>query len=129
MRRRMLFSTLVVAIIAVLLLGLPLGALTYQQVNNANVAQLQREAEIIGTGVDTQLLREGRVDTAYFAKVYPQRYIEITPGGSSTVVTGGWEYDPRDPDAPAALSATAVSASGASIVVWRDTRAVREEII
>src|SRR5690606_12026398 len=66
---------------------------------------------------------------AYFARVYPQRHIEITPRGSSTVVTGGWEYDPRDPDAPAALSATATSASGASIVVWRDTRAVREEII
>ena len=129
MRRRMLFSTLVVAIVAVLLLGLPLGALTYQQVNNANIDQLQREAEIIGTEVDTQLIREGLVDSAYFAKVYPQRHIQITPSGSSTVVTGGWEYDPHASDAPAALNATVVSASGASISVWRDTRGVREEII
>ena len=129
MRRRMLFSTLVVAIVAVLLLGLPLGALTYQQVNNANIDQLQREAEIIGTEVDTQLMREGRVDAAYFAKVYPQRHIQITPSGSSTVVTGGWEYDPHASDAPAALNATVVSAGGASISVWRDTRGVREEII
>ncbi|KUP96263.1 sensor histidine kinase [Thermobifida cellulosilytica] len=128
MRRRMLFSTLVVAVIAVLLLGLPLGALTYQQVNDTNVAQLQREAEVISTEVDAQLLREGRVDTAYFAKVYPQRHIEITREGSPTVVTGGWEYDPRDPDAPAALNATASSAR-ASVSVWRDTRGVREEII
>ncbi|MEY9215281.1 HAMP domain-containing histidine kinase [Thermobifida halotolerans] len=129
MRRRMLFSTLVVAIIAVLLLGLPLGALTYQQVNSANIAQLQREAELIGTEVDAQLLREGEIDTEHFATVYPRRYIEITPSGSPTVATGGWEYNPRDPDAAAALSASATSASGASVVVWRDTRGVREEII
>ncbi|TDQ51899.1 signal transduction histidine kinase [Actinorugispora endophytica] len=125
----MLFSTLVVAIIAVMLLGLPLGALTYQQVNSDNSARLLREAELIATEADAQLEIDGRVDVDYFSAVYPQRYIEISPPGAATVSTGGWEYDPRDPDTAASLSASATSARGSVVVVWRDTNGVREDII
>lgn len=129
MRRRMLFSTLVVAIIAVMLLGLPLGALTYQQVNSENIARLQREAELIGSEADAQLRSDGAIDAEYFASVHPQRSIEISPPDAPTVVTGGWDYDPHDPDAAASLNASAVSERGTEVVVWRDTSGVREDII
>ncbi|GLU49591.1 sensor histidine kinase [Nocardiopsis ansamitocini] len=129
MRRRMLFSTLVVAIIAVMLLGLPLGALTYQQVYNDNAEQLRREAELIVTEADSQLESDGTIDPAYFAATYPERYLEITPRNGETVQTGGWHYNPRAPEATTALSSETVSARGTRVIVWRGTERVRENII
>lgn len=130
MRRRMLFSTLVVAIIAVMLLGLPLGALAYQTVYNDNVSQLRREAEVIGAEVDSQISSDGRVDVDHFALVYPQRRIEIAlPGRKETITAGGWSYDPDEPGGTATLRATAATPSGVKVTLWRDTRGVRDNII
>ncbi|GAA3760479.1 signal transduction histidine kinase [Spinactinospora alkalitolerans] len=130
MRRRMLFSTLVVAIIAVMLLGLPLGALTYQSVYDENVAQLQREAEVIGAEVDAQLEHEGGIDAEHFRTVYPQRHIVITPpAGEGSVTTGGWNDRSGEADNGGTLKAEATTADGTLVQVWRDTSGVRESII
>ncbi|TQN30364.1 signal transduction histidine kinase [Haloactinospora alba] len=130
MRRRMLFSTLVVTIIAVMLLGLPLGALAYQSVYESRTQQLEHEAEVIGAEVDDELDDgdEG-VDRERFASVYPRRHIEITlPGEQDPVSTGGWEIDPHGADAPDTLHASATSAEGAEVDVWRDTERVESNV-
>ncbi|GAB3208894.1 sensor histidine kinase [Marinactinospora thermotolerans] len=129
MRRRMLFSTLVVAVIAVMLLGLPLGALAYQSVYSESLSQLRREADVIAAETDAQLENEGRVDTEHFAEVYPGRRIEITPPNGRTVVTGGWDYTPGDASAGTALEATATSRGNVRVDIWRDTSDVRDSII
>lgn len=130
MRRRMLFSTLVVAIIAVMLLGLPLGALAHQTVYNDNVNQLKREAEVIGAEADSQLESSGQINTGHFALVYPHRRIEIrVPAQPEPIVTGGWRFDPDTPGAEDTLKATATAPSGITVELWRDTRGVRDNII
>ncbi|MBB4933958.1 signal transduction histidine kinase [Lipingzhangella halophila] len=130
MRRRMLFSTLVVTVIAVMLLGLPLGALTYKSVYSANVNALQREAEVIGAEVDAQLEREGQIQPDELADEHSRLYIEITRAGNGEPIrTGGWDIDPRAPDAPSTLDASATSESGAEISVWRSTAQLQESVI
>ncbi|MBB6170054.1 signal transduction histidine kinase [Nocardiopsis mwathae] len=130
MRRRMLFSTLVVTVIAVMLLGLPLGALTYKSVYDENIQQVQHEADIIGADVDSQLEETGRIDRDQFASTYPQRHIEIViPGATAPILAGGWDIDPEAEDAPDTMRAEAVSATGVQITVWRDARSVQESIL
>ncbi|GAA3750549.1 sensor histidine kinase [Salinactinospora qingdaonensis] len=130
MRRRMLFSTLVVAIIAVMLLGLPLGALTYQNVYGENVAQLEREAEVIAADADSQFEDGGGLDREHFARVYPNRRIEITPAGrSEPIIVGGLDYNPRTDHASAALDAQVTSREGTRVHIWRGIGGVRDSII
>ena len=50
MRRRMVFSTLVVTVIAVMLLGLPLSALTYKLVHDENSTVVTRTGSPPGIG-------------------------------------------------------------------------------
>ncbi|WP_046469770.1 sensor histidine kinase [Allosalinactinospora lopnorensis] len=129
MRRRMLFSTLVVTVIAVMLLGLPLGALTYKSVYTENVNELQRETEIIGTEVEAQIERDGRIDTEDLAREYPRRHIEITRPDEPPIVTGGWQVDPDAPDAPPTIVASATTDTGIDIQTWRATEQLQESIV
>ncbi len=130
MRTRMLFSTLVVTVIAVMLLGLPLGALTYQSIQNENVNALQHEAEVLGAEVDAQIERDGRVVAEQLADERPQLYVEITrPEDDEPITTGGWDINPHSPDAPSTLTATTTSESGVDITVWRSTAQLQEKIV
>lgn len=130
MRRRMLFSTLVVTIIAVMLLGLPLGALAYQSVYESRTQQLEHEAEIIGAEVDDKLSDgNANIDRERFASIYPKRHIEITlPGTTEPLSTGGWEINPHSADAPDTLHASTTTPQGTEIDVWRDTQRVQNNI-
>ncbi|RNL82324.1 sensor histidine kinase [Halostreptopolyspora alba] len=130
MRRRMLFSTLVVTVIAVMLLGLPLGALTYKSIYSENRNALQREVELLGVEVDSQLESDGQVATRELAAAHPRRHIEITrPGDDEPIRTGGWDIDPRSPDAPSTLSASTTTDAGAEISVWRSTTQLQDSIL
>ncbi|MBX9390449.1 sensor histidine kinase [Streptomonospora nanhaiensis] len=130
MRRRMLFSTLVVAVIAVLLLGLPLGALTYTTIHTQSTSQLQQEADIIAAEVDDELEDQSTVNLERLTEVHPGRHIEIELARSGEVLqAGGWEYDPGAPDAPPSLRATSTSRAGNVITVWRDTQRLQESIL
>ncbi|CAM3630852.1 two-component system sensor histidine kinase DraK [Nocardiopsis rhodophaea] len=130
MRRRMLFSTLVVTVIAVMLLGLPLGALTYKSIYDENIRQLQREADIIASDIDSQLEDTGRIDRDQFASIYPKRHIEIViPGARAPIIAGGWDIDPEAEDAPDTMKAEAVSATGIEVTIWRDSSSVQESIL
>jgi signal transduction histidine kinase len=126
----MLFSTLVVTVIAVMLLGLPLGALTYKSIYDENVRGLQQEADIIAAEVDVQVRDDGEIDREQLDSAYPARHIEITlPGAEGPVDAGGWDFDPGAASPPPAMKATATSPSGVEVAVWRDTRRVQESII
>src|SRR5690625_3828341 len=107
MRRRMLFSTLVVTVIAVLLLGLPLGALTYSSIREQAERQLEQEAQVIAAEVDGNLEKRHHVDVQSLTEVHPDRYIEIRLAATDEVVTaGGWDIDPRQSDATQTVHAT-----------------------
>lgn len=130
MRRRMVFSTLVVTVIAVMLLGLPLGALTYQLVHDEASRQLQGEAELIGAESDTMLELQGEINTGEFDRAHPMRYIRITPSDEVAQVTAGNpELNPEVPDAPSVLKATATTGRGTHVEVWSSAETVRQSVI
>ncbi|MUL39690.1 HAMP domain-containing histidine kinase [Streptomonospora sp. PA3] len=129
MRRRMLFSTLVVTVIAVLLLGLPLGALTYTTIYSQAERQLEQEARVIAAEIDSELQDQNEIDQDRLTQVHPHRYIEIRLSSGEVLTAGGWQIDPRRPEAPRTVSASAPSMSGATVTVWRDASRVREGVI
>ncbi|GAB3485864.1 sensor histidine kinase [Nocardiopsis coralliicola] len=130
MRRRMLFSTLVVTVIAVLLLGLPLGALVYGNAYDEAERSLTDEAEVIAAEADDQFNRSGSVSPEWFADRYPGRLIEITPPDADQPVrVGGWDYDPDADEPRPAVRAEADSPDGAHVQVWRSSAEVREGVL
>jgi len=91
MRRRLLFSTLAVAITAVVLFGVPLAFVLRQlQVTTAQ-DQVQRDATTVarilqnraGSGMAVNLQ-----DAEYAAKSLPDRYVSITQNGKPLYQTG-----------------------------------------
>ncbi|WP_052810115.1 sensor histidine kinase [Streptomonospora alba] len=129
MRRRMLFSTLVVAVIAVLLLGLPLGALTYSTIHSQARRQVEQEAQVIAAEIEAELAESEQVDLGRLTEVHPERHIEIRLQTGQVLSAGGWEVDPRAENAPPSVHATASSSAGGAVTVWRDTARVRENIL
>jgi len=129
MRRRMLFSTLVVTVIAVLLLGLPLGALVYRSAYEDAERTLQQEAEVIAADADAQVENEGGINRAHFAEVYPERLIELQPRGAAQPIrAGGWDYDPDSDDPRPTLDAHTTSPDGIDVRVWRSSGHVQESV-
>src|SRR5690606_28061640 len=129
MRRRMLFSTLVVTVIAVLLLGLPLGALVYRSAYEDAGRTLQQEAEVIAADAAAQVENEGGINRAHFAEVYPERLIELQPRGAAQPIrVGGWDYDPDSDDPRPTLDAHTTSPDGIYVRVWRSSGHVQESV-
>ncbi|WP_150239273.1 sensor histidine kinase [Nocardiopsis quinghaiensis] len=130
MRRRMVFSTLVVTVIAVMLLGLPLGALTYKLVYDESTRQLQGEAELIGAESDTMLEARGELNPGEFDRDHPNRFIRITPADASDPVTAGDPaLDPEAPGSPSALKATATTGRGTLVEVWTSAEGVQQSVV
>ncbi|MDT0331675.1 sensor histidine kinase [Nocardiopsis lambiniae] len=130
MRRRMVFSTLVVTVIAVMLLGLPLGALTYKLVHDESSRALQGEAELIGAESDTMLEIHDEINLTELDRENPDRFIRITTGdGTNTVTAGNPALDPNAPDAPALMLATATTGRGTVVEVWMSGDEVQQSVV
>lgn len=130
MRRRMVFSTLVVTVIAVMLLGLPLGALTYQLIHEEAARQLQGEAELIGAESDTMLESEGTIDTTRFDQDYPQRYIRVSPSeGSEPVTAGDPALSPDALEAAETLHGSTSTAFETQVEVWASSSDYQNSVI
>src|SRR5690625_4941419 len=130
MRRRMVFSTLVVTVIAVMLLGLPLGALTYQLIHEEAARQLQGEAELIGAESDTMLESEGTIDTTRFDQDYPQRYIRVSPSeGSEPVTAGDPALSPDALEATETLHGSTSTAFDTQVEVWASSSGYQSSVI
>ncbi|MEU3016239.1 HAMP domain-containing sensor histidine kinase [Nocardiopsis sp. NPDC007018] len=130
MRRRMVFSTLVVTVIAVMLLGLPLGALTYKLVHDEASRQLEGEAELIGAESDNMLELHGELDLAELDREHPNRFVRITPADGPTAVTAGDPaLNPDAADSPRLLKATVTTNRGTRVDVWSDGEDVQESVV
>jgi signal transduction histidine kinase len=88
MRRRLLFSTLAVAVTAVLLLGLPLAVvLTRLEVNEAG-RQLDRDAALVAKGMQYRQQVHKPTDPKEIAESLPDRYVIIRRPGAATITVG-----------------------------------------
>src|SRR5262245_23130858 len=88
MRRRLLLSTLAVAVVSVLLLGIPLAYATQRLIYDEAQQQVEREAAIVVAGANLREETRGSITSDDLAKEFPGRYIVVTLA-DGTVVRGG----------------------------------------
>ncbi|WP_021595297.1 ATP-binding protein [Actinomadura welshii] len=88
MRRRLLLSTLAVAVVAILLLGIPLAYIAHKLVYEEAGRSLDREASSIAGGVGYRLESRLPVTGAEIAREFPGRHIAITLPDGRTVTAG-----------------------------------------
>ncbi|MGE5285772.1 MAG: ATP-binding protein [Micromonosporaceae bacterium] len=103
MRRRLLFSTLAVAVSAVLLLGLPLAAVLGRLELNDARQQLDRDAVMIANGLQYRREAGKPADPKEIARSLPEMYLVIRPHGARALRFG------KKPPAGDTISARAVT--------------------
>ncbi|TDC57994.1 HAMP domain-containing histidine kinase [Actinomadura sp. KC345] len=121
MRRRLLLSTLAVAVVAILLLGIPLAYTAHKLVYDGAARSLDREASSIAGGVGLDLERHRPVTGDVIAREYPERHISITMPDGRTLTAGPGR-------AERSLSATA-SQGGVRVRVSRPEAAIRADAL
>ncbi len=88
MRRRLLFSTLAVAIGAVLLLGLPLAVVLSRLELNEAGQQLERDAAMVAKGMQYRQEAGKPTDPQEIERTLPDRYVIIKHSGVATITLG-----------------------------------------
>src|SRR3954469_13738111 len=105
MRRRLIISTAAIALAAVIVLGVPLGAVEAARLRGESTSRLEREADQVSAAIDDRLAR-GQAGTpalpARVARAGP-RVSVVTPAGRR-ISTGA----APGPDALVARSGAAV---------------------
>ncbi len=92
MRRRLLFSTLAVAVTAVVLFGLPLAFVLIRLQTNAARQLVQRDATTVARTLQNRLrsgLPPDPTDAADAAHSLPDRFVSISRNGAPPVTFGG----------------------------------------
>ena len=91
MRRRLLFSTLAVAVTAVLLFGVPLAFVLRQLQVTVAQDQVQRDASTVAKTLQNRVrsgMAPGLTDAEDAARSLPDRYVSITQDGHQIYHTG-----------------------------------------
>ncbi|QKG25062.1 ATP-binding protein [Actinomadura verrucosospora] len=121
MRRRLLLSTLAVAVVAILLLGIPLAYAAHKLIYEEAGQSLDREASAIAGGVAYTLESRQPVTGAAIAREYPGRHIAVTlPGGAAV------EAGPRPRPGARQLTATA-SGPGVRVRLSRPASQLKDQ--
>jgi len=122
-RRRLLSSTLVVAAIAVLLLGVPLGVVVSRLIYDEAVQELRAEAtRLLGAMEYARMTGERPVTAQHLERDYPDRYIQIFVSGQEPVVAGTAPPEDRQ------ITEEVQSEGGVYVRVTRDGGKVEEEV-
>jgi signal transduction histidine kinase len=87
-QRRLLISTLAVAVAAVLLLGVPLAFVVGGLRSKDATAQLTHDATTLATGLQERFDAGLPPDASGFARLLPGRYVTIIQRGGGRVTTG-----------------------------------------
>ncbi|XVQ12217.1 ATP-binding protein [Spirillospora sp. CA-255316] len=123
MRRRLLLSTLAVAVVAILLLGIPLAYATHKLIYEEARQSLDREAASILGGVGFSLEAGQPITAQKISQEYPGRYIVITLANDQ-VVTAGFR-----PARGTALLTASVTGGGVRVQVSRPAAEVQDEAL
>jgi len=87
-QRRLLVSTLAVAVAAVLLLGVPLGFVVGGLRSKDATAQLKHDATTLATGLQERFDEGLPPDVGGFARLLPDRYVTIIQQGGGRTTAG-----------------------------------------
>jgi signal transduction histidine kinase len=88
MRRRLLLSTLAVAVVSVLLLGIPLAYSTERLIYDEAQQQVEREAATVVAGVNLREEMRQSITGDQIAKEFPGRYIVVTMADGTQTTAG-----------------------------------------
>ncbi|GGO81140.1 ATP-binding protein [Nonomuraea cavernae] len=124
MRRRLLSSTLVVAVIAVLLLGVPLGIVVSRLILEEAAQELRADATRLVGEVEYARIQETPLDPQQLEQKYPGRYIQIyeraNPPKATIVGTS--------PPTGRQMAEDAQSENGIYVRVSRDRAQVEQDV-
>ncbi|WP_184979126.1 HAMP domain-containing histidine kinase [Sphaerisporangium rubeum] len=122
MRRRLLSSTLVVAAIAVLLLGVPLGLVVTRLIDDEAAQQLRAQATLLLSQVEYASIEDRPIDPDELQRQYPARYVQIFIRDRPTVVVGA------EPPPDRQMTEETQSESGVFVRITRDRAHVERNI-
>jgi signal transduction histidine kinase len=88
MQRRLLISTLAVAVAAVLLLGVPLAIAETRLETNQAIQQLRRDATTLAYGLQERVNAGQPADAGQVGRTLPDRHVVITQHGHQPVIVG-----------------------------------------
>jgi signal transduction histidine kinase len=124
MRRRLLLSTLAVAVVSVLLLGIPLAYSTERLIYDEAQQQVEREAATVVAGVNLREEMRQSITGDQISKEFPGRYIVVTLADGSEITAG---------DAPAkgdhVITKMAANDRGIHVQVSRDAGDVEADAV
>lgn len=123
MRRRLLLSTLAVAVVAILLLGIPLAYATNRLIYEEARQSLERETSTILGGVQLSLNTNQTVTADKIIQGYPGRYVVITLPDSSVIIAGA------KPAARTQLLTDSRSSGGVHVQVSQPADEVQDEAL
>jgi signal transduction histidine kinase len=121
-RRRLLSSTLGVAVIAVVLLGVPLGVVVSRLIWDEAVQELHTEAVRLLSSVEYARIEDEPITPAHLKSDYPNRYIQIFITGQPTIIAG--QALPEDRE----ITEEVQSESGIYVRMSRDADLVRDQV-
>src|SRR5690606_8948556 len=124
MRRRLLSSTLLVAAIAILRLGVPLGVVVSRLMVDDAAQQLRADATRLVGEVEYARIQETPLDPQQLEQKYPNRYIQIFERGNppKATVVG------TPPPSGQQMTEDAESDSGIFVRVSRDRAQVEQDV-
>ncbi|WP_182873963.1 HAMP domain-containing histidine kinase [Microbispora sp. H10670] len=123
MRRRLLASMLLVAVIAVLLLGVPLGVVVVRLINDEAAQELHAEANRLLIGVEYSVSQQQPISPEQLARNYPDRYLQVYVRGNPPIIVGTPPPEARDLTEEARSENGYVRVSRDSAQIQRETRA------
>ncbi|WP_131740087.1 ATP-binding protein [Actinomadura roseirufa] len=123
MRRRLLLSTLAVAVVAILLLGIPLAFATHKLIYEEAGQSLDREAAAIVGGVGYSIESHRPLTGEKIAQEYPGRHITVTLPDGRTVTAG------RSPGRGERLLTATGAGDGVRVRIARPAAEVRAEAL
>ncbi|WP_329090375.1 MULTISPECIES: ATP-binding protein [unclassified Streptosporangium] len=124
MRRRLLSSTLLVAVIGVLLLGIPLGVAVNRLIEEEATQELSSHAKSLLGEVEYARIQDQPVDEQQLERKYSDLYIQIYAKGTPPqVITVGTE-----PPESQKMTEDAQSENGVYVAVSRDKTGVEREV-
>jgi signal transduction histidine kinase len=110
MRRRLILSTALIALAAVIVLGVPLGLVDAARLRQDSTSRLEHEADAVAAAIDDRLERRDRVSPAQLRHFIPAAHrITVTTRSGEQITTG-------PPLAGEALRARAGASLGSSVI-------------
>ncbi|MGW5261184.1 HAMP domain-containing histidine kinase [Microbispora sp. H13382] len=123
MRRRLLSSMLLVAVIAVLLLGVPLGVVVVRLINDEVAQELRTDANRLLLGVEYSVSQRQEISPDQLARNYPDRYLQVFVRGNPPIVVGAPPPAGRDLTEEARSENGYVRVSRDAAQIQQDTQA------